>query len=140
MPGHRIHSWPSCVLPGLLPTRVLGYYATSRGHAEYIALHESSHEPIFLRQLHDSIDFPCRGSTPKYCDNDAASSLAEDHVFHSQVKHMWVKFHAIRDIGLGGVRVFRVHSADNITKPLGRSDFLRLRGYLGPRDITARSV
>ena len=99
--------------------------------AEYIVLHESCHEAIFLRQLLDSVDFPCRGSTPIYCDNDAASRLAEDHVLHSQVKYIRVEFHAIRDsIDLGGVQVFRVRSADNtadiLTKPLGRSDFLRL--------------
>jgi len=52
--------------------------ADSTCYAEYIALHESSHEAIFLRQLLDSIDFPCRGSTPIYCDNNAASRLAED--------------------------------------------------------------
>ena len=107
--------------------------ADSTCFAEYIALHESSHEAIFLRQLLDSIDFPCRhgGSTPRYCDNDVASRPVEDHVLHPQVKYTRVEFHAIRDsIDVGGVQVFRVRSADNtadiLTKPLGRSDFLRL--------------
>ena len=66
-------------------------------------------------------------------------------MFHSQVKHIWVKFHSIRDsVNLGDVQIRRVPSADNIadilTKPLGRSDFLRLRGYLGLHDTTTRSV
>jgi len=57
-------------------------------YAEYIVLHESSHKAIFLRQLLDDIRFPCHGSTPLHCDNDAATQLAEDHVFHLQVKHI----------------------------------------------------
>ena len=119
--------------------------ADSTCYAEYIALHESSHEAMFLRQLLDALDFPCRMSTPIHCDNDAATRLAEDQVFHSQVKHIRVKLHAIREhIDLGELEVTRVRSADNIadilTKALGRPDFLRLRGYLGLRDFTTRSV
>lgn len=119
--------------------------ADSTCYAEYIALHDASHEAIFLRQLLDHLDFPCRGATPVHCDNEAASRLAEDHVSHSQVKHIRVKFHSIRDcIEHGELRVHRVRSSDNIadvlTKPLGRMDFARLRGFLGLRDITTRSV
>jgi len=119
--------------------------ADSTCYAEYIALHESSHEAIFLRQLLDDIGFPCRGSTPIHCDNDAATRLAEDHVFHSQVKHMRVKLHSIRDaITFGDIKLLRVRSEDNsadiLTKPLGRSDFLHLRDNLGLRDMTTHSV
>lgn len=112
--------------------------ADSTCYAEYIALHDASHEAIFLRQLLDALDFPCRGGTTIHCDNDASLRLAEDHVFHSQVKHIRVKFHSIRNcIDRGELKVLRVRSADNtadiLTKPLGRSDFLRLRCYLGLR-------
>jgi len=112
--------------------------ADSTCYAEYTALHETSREGIFLRQLLDSLAFPCRGSTPIHCDNDAATRLAEDQVLHSEVKHIRVKLHTIRDyIAFGDVRVLRVRSEDNLadilTKPLGRVDFLRLRGYLGLR-------
>ena len=119
--------------------------ADSTCYAEYTALHETSREAIFLRQLLDNLAFPCRGSTPIHCDNDAATRLAEDHVLHSEVKHIRVKLHTIRDyIAFGDVKVLRVRSEDNIadilTKPLGRTDFLRLRGYLGLRDVGSRSV
>ena len=119
--------------------------ADSTCYAEYIALHESSHEAMFLRQLLDALDFPCRMGTPIHCDNDAATRLAEDQIFHSQVKHIRVKLHAIRElVDLGELVVTRVRSADNIadvlTKALGRSDFLRLRGYLGLRDVATRTV
>ena len=100
---------------------------------------------MFLCQLLDAIDFPCRLGTPIHCDNDAATRLAEDQVFHSQVKHIRVKLHMIREyIDLGELEVLRVRSADNIadilTKALGRSDFLRLRGYLGLRDVATGTV
>ncbi len=100
---------------------------------------------MFLRQLLDSLDFPCRGSTPIHCDNDAATRLAEDHVLHSEVKHIRVKLHSIREyIAFGEIRMVRVRSEDNtadiLTKPLARPDFLRLRGYLGLRSVGTRSV
>ena len=119
--------------------------ADSTCFAEYVALHDASHEAIFLRQLLDCLDFPCRGATTVYCDNDAATRLTEDHMFHAQVKHIRVKLHSIRDcVDHGEVRILRVRSADNIadvlTKPLGCSDFLRLCGYLGLRNHTTSSA
>ena len=110
--------------------------ADSTCYAEYAALHETSREGIFLRQLLDHLAFPCRGSTPIHCDNDAATRLAEDQVLHSEVKHIRVKLHTIRDyVALGDIRLLRVQSQDNLadilTKPLARPDFLRLRNYLG---------
>ena len=119
--------------------------ADSTCYAEYIALHESSHEAIFLCQLLDDIGFPCCSSTPLHCDNDAATRLAEDHVFHSQVKHIRVKLHSIRDaIAFGDIKLLQVRSEDNsadiLTKSLGRSDFLRLRSYLGLKDVATCSA
>ena len=64
---------------------------------------------------------PSHGSTSVYCDNDAAVCLAEDHMSHSQVKHIQVKFHMIREyIDLGDISV--------------------LRGYLGLHDNATRSM
>jgi len=112
--------------------------ADSSCYAEYIALHDASHEASFLRQLLAGLGFHDPNPTPLHCDNDAASRLTEDHVFHPQVKHIRVKFHHTRDmVTEGELRVARVRSCDNLadilTKPLGRVDFLRLRGYLGLR-------
>jgi len=76
--------------------------------------------------------------TPNHCDNlnDAASILSEEHVYHPRVKHIRVKYHYIRDlVEEGEKKVARVRSADNVadimTKPLGRTDYLRLRKRLG---------
>jgi hypothetical protein len=112
--------------------------ADSSCYAEYIALHEASHEAIFLRQLLHGLDLLSPSSTPLYCDNDAASLLTEDHMWHSRVKHIRVKYHYIRDqVSDGEISIARIKSADNtadiFTKALGRSDFTRLRQYLGLR-------
>src|SRR6266702_596646 len=110
--------------------------ADSSCYAEYIALQGASHEAIFLRQLLDGLMLLPPGPSPLYCDNDAASRLAEDHVWHSHTKHIRVKYHYVREQVLTGeLSVQRVNSKDNtadiLTKPLGRVDFLRLRQYLG---------
>jgi len=110
--------------------------ADSSCYAEYIALHEASHEAVFLRELLDEIDFLPTGPTPIHCDNDAASILSEDHLWHPRVKHIRVKYHYVRElVSDGEVKATRISSADNtadiLTKPLARADFLRLRPNLG---------
>jgi transposase InsO family protein len=112
--------------------------ADSSCYAEYIALHDAAHEVIFLRQLLEGIKFLPSGATQLLCDNDAASRLAEDHVWHSHTKHIRVKYHFTRElVDSGDLIVKRVGSKDNIadilTKPLSRPDFQRLRHYLGIR-------
>jgi hypothetical protein len=115
--------------------------ADSSCYAEYIALHDASHEMIFLCQLLNGISLAKPNTTPLHCDNDTASRLAEDHVWHPQVKHIRVKYHSIRQLVANGeVSVTRVRSCDNVadifTKPLARTDFERLRTYLGLRERT----
>jgi hypothetical protein len=116
--------------------------ADSSCYAEYIALHDASHETLFLCQLLDGIGLSQLHPTPLHCDNDAASRLADDYVWHPQVKHIRVKYHSVRDlVAKGDLTINRVRSCDNVadilTKPLARSDFQRLRGYLGLRDLLA---
>lgn len=112
--------------------------ADSSCYAEYIALHSAAHEVVFLRQLLEGLKFLPNNATTILCDNDAATRLSEDHVWHSHTKHIRVKYHYIRELVLtGDATVTRVGSKDNtadiLTKPLARSDFQRLRHCLGLR-------
>jgi hypothetical protein len=56
-------------------------------YAKYIALHEAAHEVLFMRQLLEGIHMLPSGPTQRFCDNDAATQLSEDHVWHSHTKH-----------------------------------------------------
>lgn len=112
--------------------------ADSSCYAEYIALHNASHEVTFLRQLLNGLRFLPSEPACLFCDNDAASRLSEDHVWHSHTKHIRVKYHYTGELVLAGdVSVHRVGSKDNtadiLMKPLARMDFQRLRRCLGVR-------
>ena len=56
--------------------------ADSACYAEYIALHEASHEVIFLWQLLDGLHCLPSGATQLLCNNNAASCLLEDHIWY----------------------------------------------------------
>jgi hypothetical protein len=100
--------------------------ANSSCYAEYIALHEASHEIVFLRELMPHLLHPITSPTTLYCDNNAASQLAEDHVWHAHVKHIRVKYHYIRELVANSeLSVARVRSSENtadiLTKALNRT-------------------
>ena len=110
--------------------------ADSSCYAEYIALHEAAREATFLRALLDALNFLPSTPTPIFCDNIAASILTEDHVWHPRTKHIRVRYHSVREMVTNQeINVTRVSSKDNtadiLTKPLNRPDFLRLRSHLG---------
>ena len=133
--GSGVISWSSRKQPTV---------ADSSCYAEYIALHSASHEVVFLRQLLEGLQLLPSGPAHLYCDNDAASRLSEDHVWHSHTKHIRVKYHYTRELVLAGdVTIQRVGSKDNtsdiFTKPLARLDFQHLRHYLGVRATSSDS-
>ena len=83
-------------------------------YANYITLHNTSHKIVFLRQLLDSLHFLPSGPAHLYCDNDTVSHLSKDHVWHSHTKHIWVKYHYMRELVLAGdVTIQCVGSKDN---------------------------
>ena len=117
--------------------------ADSSCYAEYISLHDASHEVIFLRQLLDGLNMLIVEPTPLHCDNNSARQLTEDQRWHSKVRHFRVKYHSIRElVDFDELKIIPVRSEDNtadiLTKSLNRADFVRLRRYLGlhpPREM-----
>jgi hypothetical protein len=110
-------------------------------YTEYITLHDASHETVFLWQLLSEIGYEQQGPTILYCDNDAASQLAEDQVWHSRVKHIRTKYHYVREQVLDSqLKVTHIHTKDNavdiFTKPLGHGDFKRIQYFIGLRNDT----
>jgi hypothetical protein len=127
--GSGMVSWASRKQP---------HTADSTCYAEYIALHEASHEVIFFRQFLDGLMLGTMDPTPLYCDSDSARQLTEDQRWHSKVRHFRVKYHSTRElVDFGELLVIGVRSTDNtsdiFTKPLGRSAFEHLRHFLGLR-------
>lgn len=115
--------------------------ADSSCYAEYIALHEAPHEIVFLHQLLEGLHFLPSGATQLLCDNNAASHLSEDHIWHSHTKHIRVKYHYIQElVSAGDVSIEHVGSKDNtadiFTKPLGCADFQHLCHYLSICPLT----
>ena len=54
-----------------------------------------SHKLVPLCELLSHILHPITSSTTLYCDNNATSQLAEDHIWHTCVKHICIKFHYV---------------------------------------------
>ena len=102
--------------------------ADSLCYTKYIALHDTSHKVAFLCTLLTGLSFSPSSLTPIHCNNDAAHTLAEDHIGHPNVKHICVKFHHIRQLMEdGSVSLLRMQSANNtadiLTKPLAQGNF-----------------
>ena len=110
-------------------------------YAEYIAIHAGLQETIFLQELLQKLGFlksDADGCPPTRlrCDNEAATRLSQESVFHSNTKHICVKYHSIRDnIQDGILQVVRIPSTDNLsdifTKAPSRVIFEQLRRHLG---------
>ena len=114
--------------------------ANSSCYPEYIALHHSGKELIFLRELLEGLGHSFPMSTPLYCDNNAAQILTGDASNHANVKHIHVKYHTIHDIMEEELcHVIHIRSSDNVadifTKPLTRDAFECFRTALGLTSI-----
>jgi Reverse transcriptase (RNA-dependent DNA polymerase)/GAG-pre-integrase domain/gag-polypeptide of LTR copia-type len=110
--------------------------ATSSCEAEYTAAFEASKEAIWLRTLLSHIGFSPTAPTTLLCDNNATITLSEDPAFHARVKHFDVRYHFLRErVQLNEISLSYINTRDNIadifTKPLGTTDFARLRTFLG---------
>jgi hypothetical protein len=58
-------------------------------YAEYIALHEASHEVTFLHQLLSGLELLDPGPTTLYSDNDVASLVPLHLLGFFVLTHLW---------------------------------------------------
>ena len=75
-------------------------------------------------------------SVPLYCDNTSAICIAKNPVQHSRTKHIYIRYHFLRDhVERGNVVLHFIDTerqlADIFTKPLDSSRFAFLQGELG---------
>ena len=110
--------------------------ADSSCYAEYISLHNASHEVVFLWQLLEGLQMLQVNATPLYCDNDASRQLTEDQHWHAKVHHFRVKYYFTRElVDFNELNVIDIRSCNNtadiLTKPLSKALFEHFCGYLG---------
>ncbi|KAK8640458.1 hypothetical protein V6N13_008211 [Hibiscus sabdariffa] len=112
----------------------------SQSEAEYIATSEAAKEVVWIKKfitglgvipsISDAVDL--------YCDNNGAIAQAKESISHQRSKHIFRRFHLIREIiDRGDVEICKVHTDDNIadplTKPLAQQKHDRHTESLGIR-------
>jgi hypothetical protein len=108
----------------------------SSTEAENAAAVEATKEIIWFRQLLEELGFPQVKPTLVFADNASMITLAEDYSGnHKRVKHYLTRVNfMIEQVRLGSIEFEHVISeknvADILTKPLGPTEFIRLRGPL----------
>ena len=112
--------------------------ALSTMEAEYIAASEAAKEATWLRNFINELELPGLNisSVPVFIDNESAVKLAKNPEDHKRSKHIDIRHHYIRQtVADGTIELLRVPSKDNtadiLTKPLAKEDFLRHTAGLG---------
>ncbi|KAI3678432.1 hypothetical protein L6452_37724 [Arctium lappa] len=70
--------------------------ARSSTEAEYRSLADTAQELVWLRWLLSDMGAPQQSPTPLWCDNNSASQIAHNDVFHERTKHIEVDCHFVR--------------------------------------------
>ncbi|CAL1370481.1 unnamed protein product [Linum trigynum] len=99
-------------------------------------------EVVWLRWLLHELGVSSSGPTPLHRDNQAASRISANPVFHERTKHVEIDYHFIRERIASLEIVPRKIStqdqmADLFTKGLDEERFAFLRSKLGMYDIHA---
>jgi hypothetical protein len=99
--------------------------ALSSCEAEYLASAHCARQLIWLRYLLEELGYPQTTATPLFCDNQGTIACTHDPHSHTQMKHIDIRAHFIRDCV--NKRLIDVHyisnqfnTADLLTKPLGK--------------------
>ena len=72
--------------------------AQSTAEAEYVAAIATINQVLWLRKLQTNLDMKQEMSTQVFVDNLAAISIANDPVFHGNIKHFKIKLYLLREV------------------------------------------
>ena len=117
--------------------------ARSLTESEYIAASEASQEAIWMKEFIMELGVVPSALDPVsiYYDNMGAIANAQEPRSHKKLKHIKLRFHAIREhIQDGDIKICKVHTdlnvADPLTKPLPREKHDQHQTDMGVRYIT----
>ncbi|KAE8180022.1 hypothetical protein CF336_g9439, partial [Tilletia laevis] len=110
--------------------------AWSTTEAEYMALFEAAREALWIRNFLGELGMQQKAATPLYCDNEAATTIANKPAAFGKSKHFDLKYHFTRDrVRRGQLKVSRVDTNNNLadifTKVLPRGKLEVARRRLG---------
>ena len=113
--------------------------ALSSTESEYITQMHAAKEAIWMKNFVNEIRGPQGKAIGIYCDNQGAIALAKDNKFHSQTKHIDLRYHFIREaVEDNKIRFEYIPTdknvADIFTKALPRPRFMGFVESLGLRD------
>ena len=108
----------------------------STTEAKYIAACSTCCEAIWLQKLMSGIFDMELDTTLLLFDNQSCIKMAENPVFHDELKHIEIRYFYIRDmVQKGAIKLQYVGTdeqvADILTKPLSRMKFEYFRDKLG---------
>lgn len=116
-------------------SRVMRPVALSTTEAEYMCASDAAKEIVWARGLLAELGYEQTEATPMMEDNQATIDLSVSGRHHKRTKHIRVRYHFIRQlVEEGEVALVKVHTseqiADLLTKPLGKTQFINLRGKM----------
>ena len=71
--------------------------ALSTAEAEYVALASAAQETTWMRQLLSDLHHQQHGPTVLYEDNQAANAISKNSQSHTNMKHIDIRYHYIRE-------------------------------------------
>ncbi|CAH9085925.1 unnamed protein product [Cuscuta epithymum] len=108
----------------------------SSTEAEYKAIANASAEMLWVRSLLTELGISLVSTPQLFCDNQGATYVCSNPVFHSRMKHFALDFFFVRELVEHGQLIVKHIStkhqiADILTKPLGKAPFQLFRSKLG---------
>jgi hypothetical protein len=91
----------------------------STTEAEFIAATEASKELLWLKKFVCQLGFH-QGKYVLFCDNQSAIHLSKNSSFHARSKHIYVRYHWIRDVlNSKQMQLEKVHTSSRTNLVLG---------------------
>jgi hypothetical protein len=113
--------------------------ALSSTEAEYVAQTHATKEGVWLKTFTEEVCGTRGGAVHINCDNQGAIALAKDNKFHSRTKHIYLRYHYIREsVENKKISLSYIPTHDNVadifTKALPRPKFQVFVELLGLKD------